>query len=214
MSTFVPIMGTEPDTGLSATLFGKTRRSILALHYGHADEAFYVRQLLRTAQGGQGAIQRELKQLSDAGIIQRVVRGRQVYYQANPQCPVFSELRGIVVKTAGIAEVLRAQLAPLTDRIIVAFVYGSVARGEERKGSDVDAMVVGDVTFGDVAAVLAPAQEMLGREVNPTVYPPAEFRKKIAQKHHFLGTVLKGPKLFLMGDERELARLAKKRLAR
>jgi predicted nucleotidyltransferase len=207
-------MSTFPDTdNLSGTLFGKTRRAVLSLLYGHADDAFYLRQIARAAGAGLGAVQRELKQLSDAGIIQRIVRGRQVYYQANPRCPVFEELKKLVVKTVGMGAVLQAALAPLADRIKVAFIYGSVARNSEGRDSDVDVMVVGKVTFAEIVSSLSEAQKTIGREINPTVYPPAEFRSKLAAGHHFLNTVLKEPTLFLIGDKGELARLAKKSLA-
>ncbi len=212
--TIVPVMSTLPETdNLSKTLFGKTRRAVLSLLYSHIDEAYYLRQIARAAGVGLGAVQRELKRLSDAGIIQRIVRGHQVYFQANPRCPVFEELRKLVVKTVGMGTVLQAALAPLGDRIRVAFVYGSIARGEERLGSDVDILIVGKVTFGEVVSSLREAQKTTGREINPTVYPVAEFRSKLAAGHHFLNAVLKGPMFFLVGDERELARLAKKPLA-
>ena len=125
-------MSTHPlNDNLSETLFGKTRRAVLSLLYSHIGDAFYLRQIVRTAGVGLGAVQRELKQLSDAGIIQRTVRGRQVYYQANPQCPVFAELKALVMKTVGIAGIIQAALAPLADRIRIAAIYGSVARTEE-----------------------------------------------------------------------------------
>lgn len=208
-------MGSEQITAsLSATLFGKTRQALLAQLYSHPDEAFYVRQIIRAVRGGLGAVQRELKELTQAGIIQRQVRGRQVYYQANSQCPIYAELRGIVLKTAGAADVLRSHLQSLVEHIRVAFAYGSVARGEEGRGSDIDLMVIGEASFGDVVTALGPAQDALGREINPTVYSTDEFRKKVAAKHHFVTTVIKGPKLFVLGEERELTRLVKKRLAR
>jgi predicted nucleotidyltransferase len=198
---------------LSQTLFGKTRRAVLSLLYSHVDEAYYLRQIVRAAGVGLGAVQREVKQLSDAGIIQRIVHGRQVYYQANPQCPVFAELKNLVVKTVGVRAVLQAALTPFGDRIDVAFVYGSIARSEEHRDSDIDVLVVGKVTFAQIVSSFSEAQKTIGREINPTVYPPAEFRSKVAAGHHFLNAVLKGPMLFLIGDKRELARLAKKPLA-
>jgi predicted nucleotidyltransferase len=199
---------------ISQTLFGKTRRAVLSLLYSHVDDAFYLRQIVRAAGAGVGAVQRELLELTDAGIIQRLVRGRQVYYQANPQCPVFEELKSLVRKTVGIAAILQIALAPLADRIRVAAIYGSVARSEERRGSDVDLLVVGKVTFAEVVSALGQAQKAINREINPTVYPPSEFRSKLLAGHHFLNTILGKPILFLIGDERELAGLAKKRLAR
>ena len=207
-------MSTLSDTdNLSRTLFGKTRRAVLSLLYSQVDDAFYLRQIVRAARVGLGAVQRELKQLSDAGIIQRIVRGRQVYYQANPQCPVFAELKALVMKTVGIAAVIQAALAPLADRIRIAAIYGSIARSEEYRGSDVDLLVVGEAAFAEIVSALHQAQSTINREINPTVYPPAEFRSKVAAGHHFLNAVLKEPVLFLVGDKRELARLAKKPLA-
>ncbi len=195
------------DDSLSATIFGKTRRAVLALLYSHAEESFYFRQIARTAEVGLGALQRELKMLSEAGIIRRIVRGRQVYYQANQECPVYAELKSIVVKTVGVGDVLRAALMPLTDRINVAFLFGSLVRGEERSSSDLDVMAVGDVTFAEVVSVLGHVQEKLRREINPLVYPPEEFRLKLTADHHFLKKVVEGSKYFLIGDEHELAKL-------
>lgn len=193
---------------LSTTLFGKSRRAVLSLLYTHPDESFYLRQIARVAGVGMGSIQRELKALAEAGIIQASVKGNLVYYQANPRCPVYSELKGLIIKTAGVGDILKATLAPLSDRIQAAFVYGSFAEGKERKGSDIDVCVVGKATFGDVVSGLSPAQQDLGREINPTVFPPEEFRTKLASGNHFLRSIMKGPKIFLVGDEHELARLA------
>jgi predicted nucleotidyltransferase len=208
-------MGTHPKQGdLAAALFGKTRREVLALLFSRADESFYLREVVRRAAVGSGAVQRELQRLADVGIVVRRVRGRQVYYQANRQCPVFPELQGLLVKTAGVTDVLRVALAGLVDRIRVAFLYGSMAKGTARSDSDVDVLVVGDATFAEVVSALSSAQERLGRDVNPSVYPRGEFSRKLAQGHHFLSSVLREPKVFLLGDEHELARLAKGRMAR
>ncbi|MBI5548844.1 MAG: ArsR family transcriptional regulator [Deltaproteobacteria bacterium] len=204
-------MGTTFDLG--STLFGKARRAVLALTLGHPDESFHLRRIARFAGMGMGAVQRELQQLTQVGILRRTVSGRQVYYQADRDCPVFAELHGLVLKTAGVADVLRDALVTLGDRITVAVIYGSVARASERRGSDVDVMVVGEVSFADCVDALGPAQERLGREVNPTVYPPAEFLEKMRARNHFLARVLAAPKIFLIGSERDLARLAQERLA-
>lgn len=207
MGILLPTMGSHT---FLPPLFGKTRQALLSLLYTHADESFFLEQLIQAAALGRGTVQRELAFLARAGIVRRMVRGRQVYFQANSDCPVYAELKGLVVKTAGVADALRAALAPLAARIRVAFVYGSVARGEERRASDIDVMVIGEVSFAEAAEALGRAQEMLRREINPSVYPSAEYRAKLAAKHHFLSSVLKGEKIFLIGDERELARLAKK----
>ncbi len=192
---------------LSATLFGKTRRAVLGLLYSHVEETFYLRQIARTAGVGLGAVQRELKKLSEAGIIRRIVLGRQVYYQANPECPVYAELRNLVVKTVGVGDVLRAALVPLADRIKVAFLFGSLVRGGQRSSSDVDVMVVGDVSFAEVVSALGRVQETIRREINPLIYPPEEFRSKLSEDHHFLKRALEGSKFYLIGDDYELAKL-------
>ncbi len=199
-------MGTSTGA-LSQVLFGQGRRAILTLLYGHADEQFYLREIARRAGTGIGATQRELGQLTDAGLIQSVRCGHQVYYQANRKNPIFAELKSILAKTSGIRDILHEALTSLRDRIKLAFVYGSIARGEEKASSDVDLMVVGEVTFADVVSALSEIEAKLGREVNPTVYGPREFREKLAAKNHFLSTVAKEKKLFVIGDEREFRRL-------
>ena len=212
--TIAPNMGTNPPTSLlSSALFGKTRRAVLGLLFNHPDRSFYLREVVRLAGVGQGAAQRELERLVEAGIIRRLARGRQVYFRANDESPIFAELRGIILKTAGLADVLRQALSPLRDRVHLAFVYGSLARGEDRSGSDVDICVVGEVTFAEVVAAIGPSQDQLAREINPTVYPPAEFGRKLATGHHFLTSVAKSPKMFLIGDEGEFARMEKKWMA-
>ena len=202
-------MGTLPHDRIGEVLFGRTRRAVLALLYGHADEEFYLREIIRSAGAGQGAMQRELGLLVGAGLVLRRAHGRQVYFRANPENPIYKELRGLLLKTAGVADVLREALAPQAASISVAFVYGSVARGEERRASDVDLLVVGDASFAAVAQALAPAQRRLGREVNPTVFTPAEFRQKLTAGHHFLRSVTEREKLFLFGNEHDLRRLGK-----
>ena len=206
-------MGTRTGA-LSNILFSGSRRSILALLYGHADEQFDLREISRRAGTGIGATQRELGQLTDAGLLHRVQRGNQVYYQANRKNPIFVELKSILAKTSGIPDILHEALSSLKNRIKLAFVYGSIARGEEKASSDVDLMVVGEISFSDVVSTLAKIETKLGREVNPTVYGQREFREKLAAKNHFLSAVAKEKKLFVIGDEREFRRLGQERLAR
>lgn len=128
--------------------------------------------------------------------------------------PIFQEWKSILAKTSGIRDILHEVLAPLADRIKLAFVYGSIARGEERAASDVDLMIVGEVSFADVVSALSQSEAKLGREVNPTVYGSSAFREKLGGKNHFLSTIAKEKKLFVIGDNREFRRLAQERLAR
>lgn len=203
---------TQQNFAISA-LFGKARRSVLGVLFGQPEQAFYVRELARAAGLAPGAIRRELARLTQAGIILRSQRGNQVHYRANPDCPIYGELVGLINKTIGVAGVLRAALTPLASQIEVAFLYGSAARGEMKQASDIDVLIVGEFSLSQVVAVLSSAQLKLAREINPAVYPPDEFRRKMAEGHHFLNSVMREPKVFLVGDERELAGLVTQRLA-
>lgn len=209
MGTIAPEMSAKDILDpLGNTLFGKTRRAILLLLYGHPGEEFYMRQIMRLAGTGMGALQREIAALHRAGIVTRKERGRQVYFAANPDCPVYDELKNLLMKTAGVADVLREALAPLSDRIRIAFVYGSVARGEERVDSDVDVLVAGDASFSQVSGALRRAQNKLHREINPTVYSLEELRTKLANGHHFVSGLMRAEKIYLIGTERDFKRLA------
>lgn len=192
---------------IATALFGKAQRALLALFFMRPEQSFYLRQIARMTGIGQGAAQRELARWVEAGLLLRTRRGNQVHYQVNTAAPVFHELKALTVKTAGVTDVLRDSLAGLGNRIEVAYIHGSFARGEEKTDSDVDVMVVGDVPFGEVVAALHGAHDRIGRELNPTVFPPQEFRRKLRGGHHFLTAVTTAPKLFLIGGERELKRL-------
>lgn len=197
---------------IASSLFPKSRRAILGLLHSRPDRAFYLREIVDLTGLGVGHVQRELRRLTEGGIILRRPQGRHVYFQANQQCPVYAELRGLVTKTVGAAGVLREALAPLANRILAAFVYGSVARGEEQAVSDLDVMVIGDVTFAEVVDAVRSAEPTVCRNVNPTVYPPDEFFRKLAARHHFLTSVLKADKVPVIGDVNELEHLLEKRL--
>ncbi|MFH1841653.1 MAG: nucleotidyltransferase domain-containing protein [bacterium] len=199
-------MGSQ-KSGIGPSLFGKSRLAVLSLLYLNADDRFYLRQIVSLTHLGMGAVQREVRNLSDGGIILREREGRQVYFQANRDCPVFADLKGILIKTAGLVDILRERLAVLAQDCQVAFVYGSFAEGSETAESDVDVMLVGDVSFAAVSDALGDVQTSLRREVNPTVYPTPEFRKKLSTP--FIATIMKKPKLFLIGDANELDRLAR-----
>lgn len=196
---------------LARLLFGSTRREVLALLLGRPDERFYLREIVRAVGGGMGAVQRELKQLVEAGLVERDARGHQVYFWANRDAAIFPELRAIIEKTAGTVDVLRASLATLISqgRVELAFVYGSVASGKKTARSDVDLLVVGNVSVVAMVPPLRAAEARLGREVNPTVYPAKEFRDKVKRGTPFLKPVLAGPKFFVAGNDRVLSRLAR-----
>ena len=201
-------------TGLTDLLFGRTRGAVLALLYGRADESFYTREIARQVGASVGAIQRELENLSKVGLILRKSVGNQVFYQANRDMPIFPEMRGLINKTIGIFGILGSALRPLSKQIVAAFVYGSVARKQETAQSDVDLMVVGKVTLDEVLSRLSTVEKGIGRSINPTVYSVAEFKSKFASGNHFLTSVLKGQKVFLLGDEDELRKMGGIRLAK
>jgi uncharacterized protein len=195
-------------------MFGRTRGAILALLYGRADQTFYTRQIAREVAASVGAVQRELKNLTKVGLVIRTALGSQVFYQANRDAPIFSEMHSLVNKTVGIFSMLRSALHPLSTQVAVAFVYGSVARQAETAQSDIDLMVVGKASIDDVISHLASVEKNTGRPINPTVYSVSEFKAKIADGNHFLRAVLKDPKVFLLGDEDELGKVGGVRLAK
>jgi predicted nucleotidyltransferase len=188
-------------------LFTASQSAILGLLYAHPGESLYLREIAQTTGLGLGHIQRELNRLSNAAILLRTERGRHVYFQANPACPIFEELRGIVRKTIGAPATLRQALRPLIPKIEAAFIYGSIARGDESAASDLDLMVIGHATFAEVAAAARKAESTLRRPINPTVYPPAEFHDKVRAGNHFLTSVLKREKTFIIGGNHELGTL-------
>lgn len=197
----------------ASLLFGAYRRGVLALLLLRPEESRHVREIARAMGKAPGTLLRELNALAEAGVLARKRVGNQVHFQANPGCPIFEDLRNILKKTVGVADVLREALAPLAARIRAAFVYGSIARGEERAGSDLDLMVVGEVRFAEVVSALAPAQELLRREVNPSVYPALEFRRKRAAGEPFLRRVLADRKIFIIGGENDLGQSSAHRKA-
>ena len=193
---------------LSDTLFGRTRAAVLSVLYGHVGESFYLRQLSRLTGKSLGSVQREVRQLVDAGLVTRKIEVARTLYGANQDCPVFAEIKSLITKTIGMHDVLYSALEGLRRKINVAFVYGSVARSGETARSDVDLMVVGRVDFSTIVSKLANAQKTLNRDINPTVYSVREFQSKLRQ--NFLKNVLAQNKLFIIGDENVLRELGEK----
>lgn len=173
----------------------------------HPDEEWHLRDLARRSDLAPATAQREVVVLTEAGVLRRRESGNQVYYSANRDCPIFSELQGIALKTVGLLDVVSEALAEFDDRIEVAFVFGSMAAGSARNDSDVDLMVVGDVGLRELVPALREMQRSLHREVNPVTITADEFAGRVADSEHFITTVLREPKMFVVGDEDELARL-------
>jgi predicted nucleotidyltransferase len=189
---------------LETLLGSKLRAKVLGWLFTHPDERYFVRQLTTLVGEDSTNVSRELARMEKIGVLVSTTEGKQKYYQANRQSPLFNELHGLIVKTTGVVDVLRSALVPAMEQIKVAFAFGSIASGSERRRSDIDVMVVGRISFGGVVSLLSPAEETLGREVNVVVYPIAEFKQKVREDHYFVKTVLKGKKIFLIGDEGEL----------
>jgi predicted nucleotidyltransferase len=190
---------------LSALLFPEYRRRVLGLLLLHPEEALHGREIARRTGLAAGTLNRELARLARAGLLKREQRGNQQLYSAQRACLVYEELASILRKTSGLAEVLAAALEPARRRIDAAFVYGSMASGRERPGSDVDLMLVGELAFAEAVKLLHPAQQTLAREISPRVYSRAEWAQKRAKPDAFFREVLEGPRMFVIGSENELA---------
>lgn len=206
-------MATYQPSDPATLLFGDYRRKVLGLLLLHPGEHFHLREIARMTHTQPGTVRRELSLLARAGVIERDAQGNQIRFRANESYPIYEELRSILKKTSGVADQLRTALASLSDAIDIAFVYGSVASGQERPTSDVDLLIVGIARFEDVIRVLHPYQQDLRREINPHVYSPTEFKRKAREAHSFVARILTSPKLFIIGSDDELGKLDKDREA-
>ena len=189
-------------------LFTKTQQRVLAVLFGQPHRSFYANEIIELAQSGSGAVQRELARLQASRLVTVQKIGNQKHYQANPDAPIYEELRGIVMKTFGVADVLRNALIPLWPLIEVAFIYGSLAKGTEHAGSDVDLMVIGSLPSNvQLLELLLPTHALLGRVVNPTLYTAAEFSQRVQVGKSFMIRVLEQPKVFVKGNEHDISRI-------
>ncbi len=192
--------------GLADALFAKVQQRVLGVLFGNPRRSFYANEVIGLARSGTGAVQRELARLEASGLVTVTRVGKQKHYQANAGSPVFEELRALVLKTFGLADVLGAALAPVSRSISAAFVYGSIAKGQDTAASDIDLMVISDrLTYADLFATVEEASARLGRKVAPTIYSPKELSKRVKQDNAFVTRVLAQPKLWLIGDESVLA---------
>jgi predicted nucleotidyltransferase len=187
-------------------LFAKVQQRVLGVLFGNPRRSFYANEVIGLARSGTGAVQRELTRLEGAGLVTVTRVGKQKHYQANTASPVFEELRVLVLKTSGLADVLRAALAPLARNVRAAFVYGSIAKGEDTAASDIDLMVISDrLTYADLFEALEEASTRLGRKVSPTIYSAKELARRVKQDNAFVTRVLAQPKVWLIGGESDLA---------
>ena len=187
-----------------AALFPTIRGDVLAATLVQPEKWWYLSELAQSLGTSPSSLQRELKALVDGGILETRREGTRAYFKADTRSPVFPELRGLIDKTAGVVPTLRTMLRPFDARISSGFVYGSVARSGEHAQSDIDLLIVGDVGLADLTPVLRKAEARLGREVDVTSYSVTEFRRKAAAKDHFLTEVLRGPKQFVKGEQRDV----------
>lgn len=187
---------------MANALFTKTQRRVLGLLFGNPNRSYYANEIVRFAGAGIGAVQRELERLESARLVTASKIGNQKHYQANREAPIFEELRGIALKTFGVADYLRAALTPLGKRIRAAFIYGSVAKGTDTASSDIDVMIVSDeLTFPEVIHALMKSEQEIGRSVNPSVYGLNDWRRKIEEEGGFLKRVMEQPRIFLIGSD-------------
>lgn len=187
-------------------LFSAVRQEVLAATLMHPERWWYLSDLAAHVKRSPSSLQRELTQLTAAGVLETRQEANRTYYRPNAGCPLLPELTGIIVKTIGIADVLRGALVPFAKQINWAFVYGSIARGDEISESDLDLLIVGDVKLAELARPLKNAERKLGRPVNPAIFPRREFAAKLQAGHHFVRGLVTGEKLFLLGDPCEFAK--------
>ena len=191
------------------TLFtSKTRVRILELFMFNPENIYYVRQISSLTGKAVIGVQREVEKLERLGILDKFHDGNRVYYRVLKSCPIFEELKSIFLKTSGIAEVLKNQLAG-SKAIQFAFIYGSYAKGEENISSDIDLMVIGSISSKKLSQLLAAHRSKLQREINYSSISPGEFKKKFAARNHFISSVIKEKKIFIIGREDEFKRFIK-----
>ena len=208
----IPMVGTiksrdvpAAPTALADVLFTPVQQRVLGLLFGQPARRFQSAELIRLAHSGTGATHRLLRRLAETGLVRTSTEGRQKYYQANAEAPVFEELLGLIRKTVGLAGPLREALAPFGDRIEAAFVYGSVANGRDRADSDVDLMVIAeDLDYPTLFEALQVAERQLDRPVHPNLMTSEEWRRKCRQPASFAARLLDRPRLFVLGGEDDL----------
>lgn len=184
-------------------LLGETRTALLVALLMRPERALHVRELARVTATSPGSLHRELGILTGYGVLLRENLGRQVFFRANPDCPILPDLTSLIRKTAGVVDVLRSALAEVEDRVEIAFVYGSMAKGTPHAHSDVDVLIVGKLGFVELLTALQPAQSTLQRDINPTVLTKEEFTRRLAEPGSFVASVWNEPKLWLKGADHE-----------
>lgn len=204
MGTIVPVMGTLSPSGIASGLFAPVQQRLIGLLFGQPGRRFQSAELIRMIGSGTGAVLRQLARLVESGLVTLSAEGNRKFYQANQASPICAELTGIAIKTSGLAEPLREALAPLAPCIEHAFVYGSVAKGSDHAGSDIDLMVISDtLTYAEIFTAVQPIETLLGRQINPTVIPRLDWQHKRSVPDAFAQRVSEAPTIVLIGESRE-----------
>lgn len=191
--------------GLGGVLFTNTQQRVLAFLFGQPERSYFANELIHLTGAGSGAVQRELKRLSESGLITSQMRGNQRHFQANPQSPIFQELTQIVQKTFGLALPIREALAPYQEAIRCAFIFGSIAKKQDTVASDVDLFVISDsLSYADLVNQLLGTEVRLGRGINTTIYTEADVRQRLIDGNAFLSRVLEQPKIWIIGNESDI----------
>jgi predicted nucleotidyltransferase len=190
---------------LNKLFSSKSEVEILKLFLFNPDNSFYQRQISQLTSQSIRGVQREVNKLEKIGLIESSTEGNRIYYKINRRCPIFKELRAIFLKTAGIAEVLKDALEE--KNIKIAFIYGSYAKNKENFSSDIDLMIIGDISSKMLSGILSKPKRKLLREINYVVFSPEELIKRILDKNHFIESVLEGKKVFIIGDRNEFKTL-------
>lgn len=200
-----PTSATAAPAGLASVLFTPVQQRVLGLLFGQPQRRFQSAELIRLADSGTGSVHRLLTRLEAVGLVTTQRIGNQKHYQANADSPVFAELAGLMRKTVGLTEPLRAALAPLAGKITAAFVYGSIAKGTDHAGSDIDLMVIADtLDYGELYSALPAAEEALGRTISPNLMNRAEWRRKCGEPDSFAARIAAQPRLFVLGSADDL----------
>jgi len=190
------------SNSIGNVLFTKTQQKVLGLLYGQPYKSFYLNEIVRLSDIGRGTIKRELERMTASGIVIQKRIGNQNHYQANDSCPVYQELLGIVRKTFGIADVIKTALTPIFERIIFAYIYGSIAKSEDSSKSDIDLLVISDkLTYSEVMERLIEVEGSLGRVVNPTIYDLNQIKQKLNQENAFVARIIEQPKIWIKEDQ-------------
>jgi predicted nucleotidyltransferase len=191
--------------GLGSVLFTNTQQRVLACLFGQPERSYFANELIHLTGAGSGAVQRELKRLSESGLITSQMRGNQRHFQANPHSPIFQELTQIVQKTFGLALPIREALAPYQEAIRCAFIFGSIAKKQDTVASDVDLFVISDsLSYADLVNQLLGTEVRLGRGINTTIYTEADVRQRLMDGNAFLSRVLEQPKVWIIGNESDI----------